>query len=372
MLTCRKKTLSPGTRIRVLVVDDSVSVRSIVTRALSQDPSIEVVGTAANGAIGLAKIAQLNPHVITLDIEMPEMNGLEMLKKLRLNYPETVVIMISTLTAPGAAVTLDGLMAGANDYVTKPSNCGSLEGSIDALRADLLPKIKQFFSRDDYAARVPVSKNPTSARFARGMLCRREVLAIGVSTGGPHALSTIISKLPVPFLYPVLIVQHMPPLFTQFLATRLQTLTKLKVEEASHGCSLEPGKILIAPGGFHMRVIKSAQQARIALDQGPLRNSCRPSVDALFESVNEVYGRAAIAAILTGMGQDGLQGIEALHASGAHVIAQDEASSVVWGMPGCVVKAGLADVVVPLESVVPEILSQFDRGSLLAHCGGVK
>jgi two-component system chemotaxis response regulator CheB len=368
LLTHSSKTLSPGTRIRVLVVDDSVSVRSIVTRVLSQDPTVEVVGTAANGAIGLAKIPQVNPHVITLDIEMPEMNGLEMLKRVRLEHPDVVVIMISTLTAPGATATLDALMLGANDYVTKPSHSGSLEGSIDALRAELLPKIKQFFTiiEPGGSKRTPATK---SAVIARSIPCRREVLAIGVSTGGPNALAAIVPMFPSAFMYPVLIVQHMPPLFTRLLASRLQTLTRLKVEEATQGCTVEPGKILIAPGGFHMQVRKAIQDNIIMLDQSSPRNSCRPSVDVLFESVNEVYGQACIAAVLTGMGQDGLRGAEVLKSSGAHIIVQDEASSVVWGMPGFIAKAGLADAVVPLESIVPEVLNQFEQGSRAAARG---
>ena len=359
------KTLAQGTKIRALVVDDSVSVRSIVTRVLSEDPSVEVVGTAANGAIGLARLGQLSPHVITLDIEMPEMNGLEMLREVRRTHPDVIVIMISTLTAPGALATIDALLLGANDYVTKPSNCGSLENSIQALREELLPKIKQFFTMS--APARPVRTETPLIKRASGVSGphRRDVLAIGVSTGGPNALSTLVPMFPVPFSYPVLIVQHMPPLFTRLLAERLQSNTKLRVEEATQGSAVEAGKILIAPGGSHMRVKKTAQGAAIVLDQSAPQNSCRPSVDVLFESVNEVYGQASIAAILTGMGQDGLRGVEMLKASGAHIVAQDEATSVVWGMPGFVVKAGLADAVVPLDRVVPEILHQFEQGASL-------
>lgn len=354
-------------------MDDSASVRTIVSRVLSHDSSIEVVGTAANGAIGLAKIAQLNPDLITLDIEMPEMNGLEMLKRVRLDHPNVAVIMISTLTTQGGAATLDALMLGANDYVTKPSNSGSLEQSIDSLRAELLPKVKQFFTvAGSPAARSSVGTSPNAAVNAHVLPCRRSVLAIGVSTGGPNALSEIVPKFPVPFPYPILIVQHMPPLFTRLLAERLQTLTKLRVEEATHGCLVEPGKILIAPGGFHMRVKKSSTDIFIMLDESEPRNSCRPSVDVLFESVREVYGPACIAAILTGMGQDGYRGAEVLKSSGAYIIAQDEASSVVWGMPGFVVKAGLANSVAPLSSVVPEILGQFDQSSGLPALGQIR
>jgi len=359
-LIYRHTTLPPGSRIRVLIVDDSVSVRSLMVRALGSDPTLEIVGTAANGSIGLAKTAQLSPHVITLDIEMPEMNGLEMLKRVRAEFPDVVVIMSSTLTAPGATATLDALFLGANDYVTKPARCGSIDETVAAMRGELLLKIKQFFAVGEPGA-LP---KPALRRPASGYrTVPRDVLAIGVSTGGPNALSAIMPQFPVPFPGPVLIVQHMPALFTQLLAQRLQRLTQLTVEEATQGCAPEPGKILIAPGGFHMRVERGEGRTLVKLEQTPPRNSCRPSVDVLFESVNEVYGGSAVAAVLTGMGQDGLRGAEVLKASGAYIIAQDEATSVVWGMPGFVVRAGLADAVVPLEEVVPELLREFQRGA---------
>ena len=370
MLSHRIKPLAPGSPIRVLVVDDSASVRSIVTRTLSQDASIEVVGTAANGAIGLAKMAHLNPHLITLDIEMPEMNGLDMLKKVRERHPDVIVIMISTLTSLGATATLDALMFGANDYVTKPASSGSLEQSIDALRAELIPKIRQFFrSIDPRPVQLAVSDSQVPKPRASGEGWERSILVIGASTGGPNALSKVIPMFPSSFSHPILIVQHMPPIFTRLLADRLQSLTPLCVEEATQGCTVDAGKVLIAPGGFHMRVKKAGQRNVVVLDQSDPRNSCRPSVDVLFESVNEVYGGSTIAAVLTGMGQDGFRGAEVLKASGAHIVAQDEESSVVWGMPGFIVKAGLADAVSPLDSMVPGILKQFDR--CLRHANGV-
>jgi len=181
-------------------------------------------------------------------------------------------------------------------------------------------------------------------------------VAIGVSTGGPTALGAIMPEFPADFPLPILIVQHMPPVFTRLLAERLQTTTKLKVEEAAEGAAVEPGKVLIAPGNYHMRVRKNGTKVTVTLDQEPPENSCRPAVDVLFRSVNEVYGPSTISVILTGMGYDGLRGAELLKASGGVVIAQDEASSVVWGMPGAVANAGLADAVVPLSGVVPEIL----------------
>jgi two-component system chemotaxis response regulator CheB len=360
--TILRKAIAPGNRIRVLIVDDSVVIRRLVTHALEEEPALEVVGFASNGSIGLARIPQLNPDVITLDIEMPEMDGLEMLRELRKQYPLIRVVMFSTLTERGADMTLQALALGADDYVAKASNAGSLDRSMAALRAELVPKIKQFFlltgtsspTAQPAPAHVPsISKPPV-----RGMALKRKVLAIGVSTGGPTALSKIIPEFPADFPLPILIVQHMPPLFTRLLAERLQSATRLEVEEAAEGSVVAAGKILIAPGDYHMQVRNGGAQTVITLDQSPPENSCRPAVDVLFRSVANVYGGSAVSAILTGMGQDGLRGIEALKAKGAYVIAQDEESSVVWGMPGAVVGAGLADCVAPLSTIVPEILHQ--------------
>jgi len=360
-----KKVIRRGNRIRVLVVDDSVVIRRLVTHALEEDPALEVVGAAPNGSIGLERISQLNPDVITLDVEMPEMDGLEMLRRLRQSSNSNVrVIMFSTLTERGAEATMEALSLGADDYVTKAANAGSLDCSMTILRAGLVPKIKQFFALEEehgVAPRIAASA-PERVRLAapanpgfRQMSVPR-VIAIGVSTGGPAALGAIIPTFPAAFPLPILIVQHMPPMFTRLLAERLQTTSKLNVSEAVEGAVVEPGRILIAPGDYHMRVRKNGVKMTVTLDQGPTENSCRPSVDVLFRSVEEAYGPATISVMLTGMGYDGLRGTEALKASGACVIAQDESTSVVWGMPGAVVSAGLADCVVPLEGVVPEIL----------------
>jgi len=365
MAAVNKRVLQPGERIRVLVVDDSVVIRRLVTHALEQDPALEVVGAAANGAIALERIPQLNPDVLTLDIEMPEMDGLETLRCVRRDFPQLRVIMFSTLTERGASVTLEALTLGADDYVTKASNAGSLDRSMARLREELIPKIKQFFhlpGQSRAALRpAPAQAGATPAAPGgnsvwRSMKLRAKVLAIGVSTGGPTALGAILPELPAGFPLPVLVVQHMPPLFTRLLAERLDATCRLPVAEASQGDPLESGKILIAPGDFHLKVAASGAGVRVCLDQSPQQNSCRPAVDALFASIGEVYGGAAIAVILTGMGQDGLRGTEMLKARGATVLAQDEATSVVWGMPGAVVNAGLADRVLPLDQMVPEIL----------------
>jgi two-component system chemotaxis response regulator CheB len=349
-----KRLLQPGERIRVLVVDDSVVIRRLVTHALEEDKVLEVVGAAANGAIALQRIPQLNPDVLTLDVEMPVMDGIETLRRIRREYPQLRVIMFSTLTERGAAITLEALTLGADDYVAKASNEGSLDRSMTRLRNELIPKIKQFFVLATRAGTVPTPRR--AAPVFEGMKVRPKVLAIGVSTGGPTALSAILPQIPSGFRLPVLVVQHMPPFFTRLLAERLSSVCRLAVTEAVHGDPVAPGKILIAPGDFHMKVASNGTGARVCLDQSPQLNSCRPAVDALFCSIGEVYGGAVIAVILTGMGQDGLHGAEVLKARGASILAQDEASSVVWGMPGAVANAGLADRVLPLDEVVPEIL----------------
>ena len=361
MAVVNKRLIQTGERIRVLVVDDSVVIRRLVTHALDEDPAIEVVGVASNGAIALQRIPQLNPDVLTLDIEMPQMDGLEMLRHVRREYPQLRVIMFSTLTERGAAVTLEALSLGADDYVAKAFNQGSLDRSMAKLRGELVPKIKQFFRMPapvpSQAFAAPgLSHFPAAPVTALGVNVRPKVVVIGVSTGGPTALGEILPTLPAGFPLPILVVQHMPPVFTQLLAERLHTACQLAVEEATHGELVAAGKILIAPGDFHMKVVGNGGGVFVCLDQAPPQNSCRPAVDALFASIGEVYGGAAIAVVLTGMGQDGLRGAHILKAQGASVLAQDEASSVVWGMPGAVVSAGLADRVLPLQQVVPEIL----------------
>lgn len=369
MQTAARRVIPPAAKIRVLVVDDSVVIRRLVSQALSEDPGIEVVGVASNGVLALQRIPQLNPDVITLDVEMPEMDGLETLKHVRRDFPNVRVIMFSTLTRRGATATIDALMAGADDYVTKAANVGQVNESLAALRGELVPRVNQFFLRADAtgAAGRPAGRPALSAsqastappRWTPPALRARlapKILAVGVSTGGPTALSVLMPQLPADFPLPVVVVQHMPPLFTRLLAERLQKQTPLAVVEAAEGQVVERGKVFIAPGDYHMRVRQAGEKIVIGLDQGPLENSCRPAVDVLFRSVHEVYGGHALSVILTGMGQDGLRGVELLKASGGYVVVQDEASSVVWGMPGAVVRANLADAVLPLENIVPELL----------------
>jgi two-component system, chemotaxis family, protein-glutamate methylesterase/glutaminase len=352
MSVTSRKTLLPGQKIRALVVDDSVVIRRLVSHALEADPGIEVVGVAAHGGIALQRIPQLNPDVVTLDVEMPEMDGLETLRHIKRDYPDLRVVMFSTLTERGGLTTLEALSLGADDYVTKASNEGSLDRSMVRLREELIPKLRQFFQPPG----PPPAPPPPSALSSPGLLRplvpvfgqRSRVLTIGVSTGGPNALGQLLPALPPDFPLPVLVVQHMPPLFTRLLAERLNTCCQLRVKEAEAGEIFARGTIYVAPGDRHLRFSPSG---RAELDDGPPLNSCRPAVDALWLSLASVCAGAVTAVVLTGMGQDGLRGATALKAQGARVIAQDEASSVVWGMPGAVVHAGLADHVLPLDRI---------------------
>jgi two-component system, chemotaxis family, protein-glutamate methylesterase/glutaminase len=360
-----------GRKIKVLVVDDSVVIRRIITESLSNDAEFEVVGYAPNGTIALQKAAELKPDAITLDIEMPEMDGLTTIRRLRAASSTACVIMCSTLTSRGASAALDALMLGANDYVTKPSNTGPMDSARTMLHDELIPKIKQFFEIKKTVAMprsIPAAASSQSRVAPRlphaplfTMPAERKIVAIGVSTGGPTALMDILPKFPGSFPLPVVIVQHMPPLFTKLLAERLQARSKFEVLEATNGMALKAGRMIVAPGDYHMRLRRSGQEVVVHLDQGPRENSCRPAVDVLFRSVAETYSGGVIGVILTGMGQDGLHGVEQLKSKGAYIIAQDQASSVVWGMPGAVVEAGLADSVLGLGAVVPEILRQVSR-----------
>lgn len=350
------RPLQPGQKIRVLVVDDSVVIRRLVCHALEEEASVEVVGVAADGAMALKRMPQVNPDVITLDIEMPDMDGLEMLRRLRMSDQRTRVVMFSTLTERGAAATLEALTLGADDYVTKASNAGSLGLSLANLRSQLIPKIHQFF-RTEPVSPVVAAPCPTIPRPAT----KAAAIAIGISTGGPAALGRIVPQFPGDLQVPVFVVQHMPPLFTRLLAERLDTLTPLRVKEAVAGEPALPGVVYVAPGDYHMRVTAQNGSLKIVLQQDAPLNSCRPSVDALFGSLADACGASTVAAVLTGMGQDGRVGAERLAARGARIIAQDEATSVVWGMPSAVVQAGVASQVLPLESIVPALVDQAVR-----------
>jgi two-component system chemotaxis response regulator CheB len=346
-------------KIRILVVDDSVVFRRLVSDELSRDPELEVVGTAANGRIALAKLGQLSPDLVILDITMPEMDGLQALKELRKTYPRLPVIMFSSLTVRGAEATLDALALGASDYFTKPTDTGTLDDSLQVIRKQMVPMIKALCAppRQQTAPTGAASAGLTPAKvpIVTGTV---RVLAIGASTGGPNALTEIFTRLPADFPVPILIVQHMPPMFTRLLAERLSAQSPIRVQEASSGCLLKPGDAWVAPGDHHMIVLRDGLQYRLLIHQDPPENSCRPSVDVLLRSVAQTFGADSLTVILTGMGQDGLRGCESLRAAGGQVLAQDEATSVVWGMPGYVAQAGLADRVLPLAMIAGEIVQR--------------
>ena len=341
-------------KIRVLVVDDAVVFRRLVADELAADPAIEVVGTAANGRIALAKLPQVNPDIVILDVEMPELDGLATLKEIRKTYPKLPVVMFSALTERGAAATLDALSLGATDYFPKPA--GGPAESLRVIREELIPEIKALCGRAAVPTAVPLPPAPA------GPASRVDVVAVAASTGGPNALADLFAGLPADFPVPVVVVQHMPPMFTRLLAERLSARHGLRVEEGRPGGVLRPGHTWIAPGDYHMAVARDGTEVRVTTNQDPPENSCRPAADVLFRSVAKAFGPSALVVVLTGMGQDGLRGCEAIRAAGGRVLAQDEATSVVWGMPGYVVRAGLADRVLPLALIAPEVVRRVRAG----------
>lgn len=374
-------------KLRVLVVDDSVVIRRIVRESLESDPGIEVVGVAANGRIALAMVEQHSPDAITLDLEMPEMDGLQTLRALRARGVQTPVVMFSTLTERGALSTLDALAAGADDYVTKPSNVGNLQEAMRRIREELVPKLRALCARNSVPIAAPLGSPASLQRIAPQALRRFadavsprpetpaplrsaqpgpagpiEIVAIGTSTGGPNALAEVLPRIPADFPVPIVIVQHMPPTFTRFLAERLTATSEIAVREGKSGELVDPGNAWVAPGDFHMNVRRELGVVRLGIHQAPPENSCRPSVDVLFRSVAEVYGKNVLAVVMTGMGQDGLRGCEFIKEAGGQVVVQDEATSVVWGMPGFVARAGLADSVLPVTAIADDIIRKVNSG----------
>jgi two-component system chemotaxis response regulator CheB len=350
----------PQEVVRVMVVDDSIIVRKSLAVIISREPDLEVVASARNGAECLDLVKRNRPDIVLLDVMMPGMSGLETLTELRKLEPDLPVIMFSSVTQEGAAVTVEALSKGANDYVAKPTGTISTTDTIETIRRDLLPKIRIQME----ASRV----RGTFSRAAPQALARRgratpQILAIGVSTGGPAALDTLLAQLPADFPLPIVIVQHMPATFTPVLAARLDARCALQVVEAKAEMAVQPGRVIIAKGDRHLALAPRSEGVVVGLHDGPPVNSCRPSVDVLLDSVATIYGPQSIAVILTGMGNDGLRGCERLYRLGARIIVQDAATSVVWGMPGNVFRAGFAHRVAPLEKIVSEIGSLIELGS---------
>ena len=354
--------------IRVMIIDDSALVRRIASDILTEDPEITVVATAAQAEFALPKLDREKPDVITMDMEMPGMGGLEAIRRIMATRP-TPIVVLSAYAQKGAELTLQALDLGAVDFAQKPS--ASLSGGLTAIAQELVEKVRNA-ARIEFpqpsapppqapvvAAPAPVVRAP--ARPPRPPLeysgetdC--ELVAIGTSTGGPVALKTVLTMLPASLPVGVVVVQHMPPVFTKAFADRLNDCCEVEVKEAENGDAIRPGRVLIAPGAWHMTVTKFGGEPRVTLNQSPNVNGHRPSVDVLMHSVAMEYGSRAVGVIMTGMGRDGADGLKELHHRGGHVIAQDRETSVIYGMNREVVQAGSADEVVPVEEIAGRIL----------------
>ncbi len=354
---------------KVLVVDDSVVIRRTLSKVLNDDPAIEVIATAADGRIALDTLTQVAADIVLLDVEMPNMDGIEMLRQLRKTDRNLPVIMFSSLTERGAAATLEALMLGADDYVPKPADVNSFDVAQQCIRDELIPRIKQIANRRDseQTSDSGASFGKSSIRAKRpseqGIRQRVEIVVIGVSTGGPLALAKVLPQFLATCSVPVVIVQHMPPIFTHHLAERLTDARPYTVTEGQANQVLRPGEAVIAPGGSHLVLERRRGKLAIALNQDPLEHSCRPAADVLFRSAAAVCGPKTLAVVMTGMGKDALLGCQAIVDAGGQVLAQDQATSVVWGMPGQVVRAGLADEVVPLDMLGAAIQRRVSRAA---------
>jgi two-component system chemotaxis response regulator CheB len=343
---------------RILVVDDSSLMRRLLRAAIEADPSLVLAGTARNGRIALSMLAESLPDLVVLDIEMPELDGLATLIEIRKLHPKLPVIMFSSLSVRGADITMSALMRGASDYVTKPSGPGGAAEAVAAISGALLPKIRALCAQQlNSSTVVALEAKPGPCAPPSGEPRPIEIVAIGSSTGGPDALAAVLSQIPGDFPVPVVIVQHMPAVFTSFLALRLNALTPLNVAEARDGQTLASGSALIAPGDFHMVVKRGDVGVVVKTNQEPEENSCRPSVDVLFRSIAELYGDTALAIVLTGMGQDGLVGSRALVRNRSRVFVQDSATSVVWGMPGAIARSDIAEQILPLETIGQKLVA---------------
>ena len=385
--------------IKILIVDDSVLARRLISSALDQEPAIQVVGTAVNGVNALKKVEILSPDIVIMDVEMPEMDGVEALKVIKKRHPHVAVIMFTSLSEATSEKTVMALEAGAEDFVAKPTGADGVEEIKMLTHSSLVPKIMALkghtetdkpeapanveptptptptptrvslprspspskVTKEERKIKPPVSESVPPKKWTGNKLrVPVKILVIGVSTGGPNALAKLIPTIPTTIPVPVLIVQHMPASFTKTLARRLDGTSDLSVREAKAGEVVTPGTVRIAPGGFHMVVEEKPQGVILQLNEDPPEQGCRPAVDVMFRSVADVYGQHTLAVILTGMGKDGLNGSEAIIAKGGSLFAQDEETSVVWGMPGAVTRAGLVDKVLPLDRIGYEIMLRIE------------
>ncbi|MGB8037566.1 MAG: chemotaxis response regulator protein-glutamate methylesterase [Pseudolabrys sp.] len=360
-------------RIRVMLVDDAVVVRGLFARWVESEPDLDVVATLRTGREAVDQLGRVDPDVVVLDVDMPDLDGIAALPLLLEKKPDLVVIMASTLTRRNAEISLRALSLGAADYIPKPGSNREVSAST-AFRRDLIEKIRQLGQRAKRLRSVAPARAPKSAPSIVPQLeeivappsitlrpmptTSPRVLLIGSSTGGPQALNLLVAEIGgVIQRAPVLITQHMPPTFTAVLAEHLARVGKCSVHEAMDGEEISAGSVYLAPGGRHMKVSRRDGTAVISLEDGPLVNFCKPAVDPMFASAAEVWGSKVLALVLTGMGADGLAGARKIIAAGGHVFAQDEATSVVWGMPGQVTNAGLCSAVLPL----PEIAGKLTR-----------
>lgn len=366
----------PSETLKVLVVDDTVVYRKIVSDVLMELPEVEVVGTAHNGKSAMLKVKTLQPDLLTLDIEMPEMNGLEVLQQLQKDAPQVGAIMLSTLTQQGGVMTMRALELGAFDFIPKPQS-GTMAENKEAVKIALAPMFKAFLRSRQIRRRLstlskgmPVIRPQwrAAATMAAPTVHRRgaaSIIAIGISTGGPNALSQMLPQLPCDIGIPIVIVQHMPPLFTQSLAKSLDAKCAIEVREAKNGEPLHPNVAYIAPGGRQMKIVAGAdgKQRVIKITDDPPENNCKPSADYLFRSVADHYIGRSTGVIMTGMGLDGNAGLKIMKNNGATIIAQDEATCVVFGMPKEPIESGVADVVAPLGHIAAEILKTVTSGA---------
>lgn len=355
--------------IRTLVVDDTITYRKLISDVLSSLPSIEIIGTAANGSIALKKLSQNKADLVFLDVHMPEMDGIETLKKIRSEFPSIIVVMMSGISTRNTSDTIEALQNGAIDFIRKPDG-SNLKSNMQQLKNDIslvMRLVEVRLTSSNTQSRLSEKsthkfQSPadvfTSAKKASPALISFSVCVVGVSTGGPEALSKFIPMLPKDFTLPVLLVQHMPPLFTKSLAESLGRKSNLVVTEAEEDELISPGKVYIAPGGKHMVVRTRDGKRVIGLNDEPPENSCRPSVDVLFRSVaTQFENQNVLAVILTGMGNDGCSGVRTLKRKSCYCITQSQDSCIVYGMPRAVDEAGLSDLSLPIEKIAPEIVT---------------
>ena len=364
-----------GRRIRVMIVDDAVVVRGLFARWVEAEPDLEVVASLRTGRDAVNQVERADPDVVLLDVDMPELDGIAALPLLLEKKRDLIVIMASTLTRRNAEISLRALALGATDYIPKPATTREVTGS-PGFRRDLIEKVRQLGLRSKRLRQDHLRLATPEAVAALAPKLRADlgqpivlralpatppcVLVIGASTGGPQALNTIIAQIGGVLDHaPVLITQHMPPTFTTILAEHLARIANRPVREAQDGERINAGTVYLAPGGRHMSVVRCEGVAMIALDNGPQVNFCKPAVDPLFSSAAEVWGQKVLGVVLTGMGSDGLSGSQAIAAAGGSILAQDEASSVVWGMPGQVAHAGVCSAVLPLSEIAPRLVRLF-------------